>query len=490
MINYNSKKTIFSILLVAMMICTILPTTLAYNNENKIQNIKIVNVLHIWYVDDDRDPGWYDNNHLRTISQAISKASDGDRIIVYMGYYKENIIINKMLNITGYGADTFPPGIEGINNTIIDGDYKDHTVKITRDGVQISGFKIINSGKDKSGILALHCHYNSILLNNLTQNGIGVTLDASNGNIIRYNTICYNQNHGLWLYQSHMNDITANEIFNNSLDGVKIDFTATYNNLNGNKGSNNKENGILINAASRSNSVISNTLEGNSVGVKCIGTSDNNIYYYNDFNENDQNALDTSKDIWTSDFGEGNHWSDFDEPSEGAFDNNSDGIIDTSYIVPGGDNEDYFPLTDGGQPNAPQIYCYDENPIEINKPYEFHVWTPDHVYNEVRYTIYWGDGKSEETIITNPQDGIDISHVYTEKNTVFAKAIASTDIEGELDNKRWSEWSTRLRLVVPKNDVKPVFNNLNYFLKNLLSNDNIITFIRLLEKNHHQLIFN
>lgn len=80
--------------------------------------------------------------------------------------------------------------------------------------------------------------------------------------------------------------------------------------------------------------------------------------------------------------------------------------------------------------------------------------------------------------------------MYTEKNTVFAKAIASTDIEGELDNKRWSEWSTRLRLVVPKNDVKPVFNNLNYFLKNLLSNDNIITFIRLLEKNHHQLIFN
>ena len=491
MINYKSKKAIFSILLVAMMICTILPTTLAYNNDNKIQNIKIVNVPNIWYVDDDRNPGWYDNNHLRTISEAILKASDGDRIIVYMGYYKENIDINKMLNITGYGADTSPPGVEGINNTIIDGDYKDHTVKITGNGVQISGFKIINSGKDKSGIYALHSHYNSILLNNLTQNSIGVTLSDSNGNIIRYNTICYNENHGLWLYQSHMNDIAVNEMFNNSLDGVKIDFTATYNTLNGNEAHDNKENGILINAASRSNNVISNKLERNAVGVKCIGTSDNNIYYYNDFNENDQNALDTSKDIWSSDFGEGNHWSDFDEPSEGAFDNNSDGIIDTSYLVPGGENEDYFPLVNDGRPNTPQISCDTENPIEINEAYDFHIWTPesDNEYPEVTYVIFWGDGTHDTTDLTNPQDGIDIKHTYTVKNTVTATAVARVDIPGELE-KRYSEISPELKLIVPKNNAKPIFNNLNYFLKNLLFNDNIVTFIRLLEKNHHRLISN
>jgi len=494
MMNNKSKKAIFSILLVAMMICTILPTTLAYNNENKIQNIKNFNVQHIWYVDDDRDPGWYDNNHLRTISEAILKAIDGDKIIVYMGYYKENIVINKMLEVTGSGADTSPPGVEGVDNTIIDGDYKDHTVKITANGVQISGFKIINSGTDKSGIYALHCHYNSIFLNILTQNSIGITLSDSNGNIITDNKICYNKNHGLWLYQSHMNDIRVNELFENSLDGLKIDFTATYNTVNANEAYNNQENGILINAASRSNSVVSNKLEGNSVGVKCIGTSDNNQYYYNDFKDNDQNALDTSKDIWTSDFEEGNHWSDFDEPSEGAYDNNSDGIVDKSYLVPGGENEDYFPLVTDGRPNPPQIECLnpdDDDKLYINKVYNFRVWTPEYIneYDEVSYTIYWEDGTKNETDFVNPKDGTVVTHTYTVEKRVQISARASVKVIGEIRD-RVSDESNKITYQVPKNKEKPIFNNLNYFLKNLLSNDNIITFIRLLEKNQQRLISN
>jgi hypothetical protein len=41
---------------------------------------------------------------------------------------------------------------------------------------------------------------------------------------------------------------------------------------------------------------------------------------------------------------EGNYWGDYDEPIEGAWDNNSDGIADTPYGIPGGGNMDRYPL--------------------------------------------------------------------------------------------------------------------------------------------------
>lgn len=41
---------------------------------------------------------------------------------------------------------------------------------------------------------------------------------------------------------------------------------------------------------------------------------------------------------------EGNYWSNFDEPSEGCYDNDSNGICDTPYIINGW-MKDFFPLT-------------------------------------------------------------------------------------------------------------------------------------------------
>jgi len=39
----------------------------------------------------------------------------------------------------------------------------------------------------------------------------------------------------------------------------------------------------------------------------------------------------------------GNYWDTFDEQSEGAYDNNNDGIIDAPYEIPGG-SKDLYPL--------------------------------------------------------------------------------------------------------------------------------------------------
>ncbi len=63
------------------------------------------------YVDDDAGQSWYDESHVRTIQEGINNASSSDTIYVYPGFYEENVIVNKKVDLIG----------EDKNNTIIDG---------------------------------------------------------------------------------------------------------------------------------------------------------------------------------------------------------------------------------------------------------------------------------------------------------------------------------------------------------------------------------
>ncbi|GAG03959.1 unnamed protein product, partial [marine sediment metagenome] len=79
-------------------------------------------------------------------------------------------------------------------------------------------------------------------------------------------------------------------------------------------------------------------------GIYISFSSDNSIYHNNFLDETD-NAYDECTNFWYNEtLQEGNYWSDFDEPSEGAWDNNSDGIVDLPYDIPGGSNQDLYPL--------------------------------------------------------------------------------------------------------------------------------------------------
>jgi hypothetical protein len=90
----------------------------------------------------------------------------------------------------------------------------------------------------------------------------------------------------------------------------------------------------------KGNLLIDNT-NGLLINNDCI---DNEIFH-NSFINNIQNAYDESTNQWfNSSLNEGNYWDDFDESSEGAYDNNSDGIVDMSYDIPGGSNQDIYPL--------------------------------------------------------------------------------------------------------------------------------------------------
>lgn len=76
-----------------------------------------------------------------------------------------------------------------------------------------------------------------------------------------------------------------------------------------------------------------------------MAVSNDNTIYHNNLIENNENAYDNGNNTWyIATLQEGNYCSDFDEPSEGAYDNDSDGIVDSPYNISGGDNQDWFPL--------------------------------------------------------------------------------------------------------------------------------------------------
>ena len=84
-------------------------------------------------------------------------------------------------------------------------------------------------------------------------------------------------------------------------------------------------------------------IQNNGYGIKMAASS--NHIYHNNFMENEINAYDTKRNLWDNGYPSGgNYWDDFDSPEEGAYDNNSDGIVDTPYHIPGGENMDRYPL--------------------------------------------------------------------------------------------------------------------------------------------------
>ena len=100
------------------------------------------------------------------IQDAIDNASNGDTIFVYNGTYRENIIVNKTLNIFGENKET----------TIISGDVNQTengpliVFYIPTDQANISGFTITNN------ILEYDAANNSIF-------GVGILITGNNTTI-------------------------------------------------------------------------------------------------------------------------------------------------------------------------------------------------------------------------------------------------------------------------------------------------------------------
>jgi nitrous oxidase accessory protein len=278
-----------------------------------------------------------DANH-KSIQDAIDNACDGDTIYVQSGTYYETLVVNKSITLIGAGKDI----------TIIDckevskADHVD-IVLITADNCTISGFKITNTDVS-SDVIGIHIKSsnNTISDNTIsyTSQGVEITGDSKNNNVSLNNII--NNQYGIVLRLSDNNNISKNDLSLNSISGISVESASHSNIISSNTFSDNK-NGIQI-PDGKSNNIFKNTFIDNQKGIYFCCSAGDNIVYYNTFKHNSEcNARDITSNQWDID-SVGNYWDDFDEPSEGAYDNNDDGIVDASYNISGGTNQDRYPL--------------------------------------------------------------------------------------------------------------------------------------------------
>ena len=148
-----------------------------------------------------------------SIQNAIDGSSAGDIIIVYNGSYNEDIEINKSISIIGQNKES----------TFIIGNNSFNLIKIKSQNVNITGFSIQNA--IASGILIENTSNCSIFKNNITNNGIGITVISSENTVIFNNTISNNSNVGLNItntqipfYMSTNNTIFHNNFINNFIN--------------------------------------------------------------------------------------------------------------------------------------------------------------------------------------------------------------------------------------------------------------------------------
>jgi len=247
------------------------------------------------------------------IQDAIDNASDGDTVFVYNDsspYYEYPIIINKSINLIG----------EDRESTIIYGtenEWEIYIIIVEHDYVNISSFSI-NNASEGSAITLWYADYVRISNCIIDVNGYGngTWIPSPNNYTIIENCTYMNAGIGIYHYYGYNNKYTDNVIVKNSWYGILL-----RNSLSSGK-----------------NFIMRNNICNNGLGL-FLGVKSNYIYH-NNFIDNTRQAWDNKNNTWDKGYSSGgNYWSDYT-----GNDSDGDGIGDTPYPIPGGDNEDRYPL--------------------------------------------------------------------------------------------------------------------------------------------------
>ncbi|MBM3212601.1 DUF1565 domain-containing protein [Candidatus Poribacteria bacterium] len=170
----------------------------------------------------------------RNIKEAIDKASLGDIIIIAAGEYKQNVTINKGIELRGAGSDK----TKIIGSVIVE----------NADPVKIEGFTI--EGQGDNAHFGVWCSNSSLMIeNNIIfgyHHGIG---SESSKLVIKNNSVTRNFNVGIQFATSKSTLIEGNNIEKNVGTGIRIALS---------------ENNI---------SITDNIISGNSVGIECVQSS-------------------------------------------------------------------------------------------------------------------------------------------------------------------------------------------------------------------------
>jgi parallel beta-helix repeat protein len=268
-----------------------------------------------------------------TIQEAINNANVGDTIIVPAGTYYEHVIVNKTVSLIGENRTT----------TIIDGNNTGKTVvKITANSVNMSGFKVQNSGCvwEGNGIYVYRSDNCTIENNYLVNNCHNIKLDYSCNSRVLKNTIegkCY----GIRL----MNSVSCTAADNNvsgCIGGVHLENTTNCvvrrNYITKN------DQGIRLYSPCTYNQILENNVYDNNYDGMIAPMPPNatffqNLIFHNNFINNTNSFIyNVYGSVWDNGYPSGgNYWSRYNGTDfyNGVYQNEtgSDDIGDKPYAV-------------------------------------------------------------------------------------------------------------------------------------------------------------
>jgi len=326
-LHSSHNNTIYNSTIIGNMKC--LGVELINSKDNNIfDNSLFRSGLTVWNTSQNNVINNTVNNkplvYLENTSDSIIPDNTGQVVLINC----DNITVqNQDLSNTSEGISLWETTNCSISDCLISNSYNGIKTYYSNNNT-ITGNNIKN--KNGRSIELINSHYNTIMDNNITNNYGEIKFDKSQYNTIMGNNIS-NNDWGIVFWNSQYNIITDN-IITNGYKGIELYHKSNQNNITSNIISNQEGDGICI-------------------WPECY----NNIIYHNNFINNEyNNAVDSGSNTWDNGYPSGgNYWDDY----EGE-DNNYDGIGDTPYQIPGGNNKDRYPLMypfGGNQPPDVEI---------------------------------------------------------------------------------------------------------------------------------------
>jgi len=296
-----------------------------------------------------------------TIQAAINDADTlpGHRLRVESdnGTYYENVTVNKA-SLTIKGIPYMQP--------TVDGGGAGNTFTITADNVTIQYLTITNNGSYHGVKINSGYNYSTIWGNNIQDCNRGVWVDSSHNTIkendfqgcfwsaqvtssdnIIYKNTFRDCDRGVYLYPStSVGNVVCHNVISDFVNGIYLAFSSgnwIYSNIiTGNAYPQYGGKGINLAGAS-ANSIYGNTIKDCYYGLYMEYANNNKIHHNNFMNSTTYHAYSYagSGNIWhMGAMGNiGNYWS-----NASCTDSNSDGICDSAYSIPGGSEQDLYPL--------------------------------------------------------------------------------------------------------------------------------------------------